>query len=137
MARIPHGARLIENPVSRAPGFEIGNVFVMAGVPSIMQAMLDTLAPRLRTGVRLAVVNIATTIREGEAAGPLREVQDAFPDVAIGSYPYYSDIGFGTNVVCRGKDPALVRTAAEAVVASLATASGDARIVETDGAAER
>jgi len=133
MARIPHGARLIENPVSKAPGFEIGNVFVMAGVPAIMQAMLDNVAKRLRTGIRLHVVNIETRIREGDVAGPLRAVQEAFADVAIGSYPYYSDSGFGANVVCRGREPARVEAAAEAIVAAL-SALGEVRLAPPDAA---
>jgi molybdenum cofactor synthesis domain-containing protein len=127
MARIPHGARLVENPVSMAPGFEIGNVFVMAGVPAIMQAMLDNVAGRLRTGVRLHVVTIETRIREGEVAGPLRAVHAAHPEVAIGSYPYYSDTGFGANVVCRGKDPARVEAAGQAVIDAL-SALGEVRL---------
>ncbi len=133
MARIPHGALLVENPVSKAPGFEIGNVFVMAGVPSIMQAMLDNVAKRMRTGVKLHVVNIETRIREGDVAAPLRVVHEDFPDVAIGSYPYYSDKGFGANVVCRGKEPARVEAAGEAVIKAL-SGLGEVRRASSDAA---
>ena len=84
----------------------------------------------LRTGVRLTVINIVAGMREGDAAGALREVQNAHPDVAIGSYPYYTDTGFGTNVVCRGKDPALVEAAGAALIEALRKAGGEARIVE-------
>jgi molybdenum cofactor synthesis domain-containing protein len=117
MARIPHGATLIPNAVSRAPGFQIGNVFVMAGVPSIMHAMLDALTPRLRGGRPLFVLNIPTTIREGDAAEPLAAIQKDFPDVAIGSYPFFRDGGYGTVIVAKGTDEARARAAADTIVA--------------------
>ncbi len=119
MARIPHGALLIDNPVSKAPGIEIDNVFVMAGVPSIMQAMLDSVAKRLRTGTKLHVITIETRIREGEIASPLRKIQGNYSDVSIGSYPYYSDDGFGANVVCRGLDPSRVEAAGADIIEAL------------------
>jgi molybdenum cofactor synthesis domain-containing protein len=128
MARIPAGAELIENPVSKAPGFRIGNVFVMAGVPAIMHAMLDNAAPRLKTGTPLTVRTVSTDIREGDAAEPLRAIQAAHPKVAIGSYPYYRPTGFGTNIVCRGKDPDEVETVAEAVVAAFLAAGASAAV---------
>ena len=89
MARIPFGADLIENKVSSAPGFRIGNVHVMAGVPSVMQAMMDAVAPTLQTGQQMQSVTIDTGLGEGIVAGRLGELQKAHPDVVIGSYPLH------------------------------------------------
>lgn len=115
MARIPEGGTLIANPVTDAPGFQIGNVFVMAGVPKIMTAMLQDVAPRLRTG---AVVH-ARTIRvvgvgEGAIADVLRAAADARPDLSFGSYPFGlgTDGEVGTQLVIRGRDVAEVDAAA-------------------------
>jgi molybdenum cofactor synthesis domain-containing protein len=121
MARIPTGATLIANPVSKAPGFSIGNVHVMAGVPTIMQAMLDDLATRLPTGKKMLSRTIPAGMGEGRIAQGLREVQDAFPDVIIGSYPNFEPGrtgGFTTNIVCRSRDEARL-IAAEAAVKAL------------------
>lgn len=104
MARIPHGAKLIENSVSKAPGFQIGNVFVMAGVPSVMQAMLEVVIGRMETGQKLYSCNILTNIKEGDIADTLRLIQSRTSTVSIGSYPYYNDSGYGANIVCRGKN---------------------------------
>jgi len=116
MARIPHGATLIDNSVSQAPGFQLGNVFVMAGVPAIMQAMLDALSPRLVGGKVLQIININTDLREGDAAEPLAEVQAAHPDVSIGSYPFFRQGGFGTVIVCRSTSLTEAKAAADAVI---------------------
>ncbi len=118
MARIPHGASLIDNPVSQAPGFQLGNVFVMAGVPAIMAAMLDALSPRLKGGKVLKIVNITSDIREGDAAEPLAAVQAAHGDVSIGSYPFFRQGGFGTVIVCRSTSLKDAAAAADAVVAA-------------------
>jgi len=115
MARIPHGATLIQNTVSQAPGFQVENVFVMAGVPKIMQAMLDALSPRLVGGKVLKVANIKTDIREGDAAEPLAAIQDRHHDVSIGSYPFFRDGGYGTVIVCRAIDEVALNAAAEDV----------------------
>lgn len=104
MARIPFGAALIDNPVSKAPGFRIGNVFVMAGVPSIMRAMLDNVLPRLEGGVPVISVEIETAIKEGDLAGPLGRLQENHPDIGIGSYPAYEGDRFWTRVVLRSRD---------------------------------
>ena len=90
MARIPHGATLIENNVSKAPGFQIENVFVMAGVPAVMQAMLDVVITRIDKGQKLFTCNISTNIKEGDIADILRDIQKNNPSVMIGSYPYYT-----------------------------------------------
>jgi molybdenum cofactor synthesis domain-containing protein len=116
MARIPAGASLIENGISKAPGFRIGNVIVMAGVPSIMQAMLDNVAPTLRTGVRMIVETVeAGNLPEGLYAQGLSEIAQAHAGVTIGSYPAFSITGFNNQIVVRGKDPDAVAQAAMAV----------------------
>lgn len=107
MARIPEGGDLIANPVTDAPGFQIDNVFVMAGVPKIMTAMLEDIAPRLRTG---AVVHARTLrvagVGEGTVAALLSDFADRRRDLSFGSYPFGhgSDAEFGTNLVIRGRD---------------------------------
>ena len=126
MARIPAGSDLIENPISRAPGFRTGNVIVMAGVPSIMQAMLDNVAPTLRTGARMQIETIeAEGMPEGLYAEGLAEIARAHPDVSIGSYPSFSSSGFRNHIVVRGKEPARVAAAAEAVRSLLGRLRGD------------
>ncbi|MFN0264041.1 competence/damage-inducible protein A [Tepidamorphus sp. 3E244] len=111
MARIPEGGTLIDNPVSGAPGFVIGNVIVMAGVPKIMQAMLDNVAPTLKGGKPLLSETRTGAIREGDIAGPLGELQARFPETRMGSYPGYTDKGFQTSVVVRARDPQVLASA--------------------------
>jgi molybdenum cofactor synthesis domain-containing protein len=121
MARIPAGGELIENSVSKAPGFSIGNVHVMAGVPAIMQAMLEGLVPRLTRGSPMLSRSIEAGLKEGDFATPLGMVQHAFPDVAIGSYPSFNErTGFSTTVVLRSRSPARLAEAEAAVRAMLA-----------------
>ncbi|HEV2554707.1 MAG TPA: competence/damage-inducible protein A [Bosea sp. (in: a-proteobacteria)] len=120
MARIPAGADLIANSVSKAPGFKIGNVHVMAGVPSIMQAMLDVVAPTLQTGVRILSDTVRAGLREGDIGTALAEVAKAHPNVSIGSYPFFSETGPDTNVVVRSRDPDALAVAMEAVKAMIA-----------------
>ncbi|CAH1668480.1 MULTISPECIES: molybdopterin-binding protein [unclassified Chelatococcus] len=121
MARIPDGAELVANPVSKAPGFWIGNVIVMAGVPAIMQAMLDEVAPKLATGRVMLSETIRAECKEGDVAGPLRAIAERYPDVIIGSYPFNDEAGFKTNLVVRSRDAARLAVAAEAVRDMLAT----------------
>ena len=105
MARIPAGADLIANSVSKAPGFSIGNVHVMAGVPAIMHAMLDAVAPRLTKGRKMLSRSLAAGLKEGDLGGPLTEVQKRFPDVSMGSYPTFEEgVGFTTTLVLRSRD---------------------------------
>ena len=115
MARIPDGAALIGNSVSAAPGFQIGNVFVMAGVPMIMRAMMEDVAPRLRRGSVVETATVNARIAEGRIAGPLARIQDGHKTVAIGSYPFYAEDGFGVQLVVRGRDSAAVEAAAQAI----------------------
>lgn len=122
MARIPEGAVLIANPVSAAPGFQLGNVFVLAGVPRIMQAMLEDVVPRLRTGQQvLSRTVVLRWIGESWAADALRYVDREFPGVSLGSYPYgLSHEGeFGTHLVLRSMDEVALDMAAEALKVAL------------------
>jgi molybdenum cofactor synthesis domain-containing protein len=105
MARIPHGGMLVTNSVSTAPGFYIGNVFVLAGVPAIARAMLEALAPLLPQGPVVHAVTIAADIGEGMVAEGLAAIQKAHPEVAIGSYPHFrGDGGFSVQLVARSRD---------------------------------
>lgn len=113
MARIPDGATLIANPVSRAPGFQLGNVFVMAGVPSIMRGMLEDIGHRIEGG---AVVRARTVrgkgVREGDIAASLEALEAAAPEVSFGSYPWFTPDGYGLHLVARSSDAeALVKAA--------------------------
>ena len=120
MARIPAGADLIVNRVSSAPGFRIGNVHVMAGVPSIMQAMLDEVAPTLKTGIKMLSSSVRADLREGDIGTPLGDVAKAHPDVMIGSYPFQDEGRPNTNIVIRSRDPGKLAVAQAAVEDMLA-----------------
>lgn len=115
MARIPDTATLIKNSVSGAPGFQIGNVFVMAGVPAVMKAMLEELAPRLKRGAVVHVATVEAHMPEGQIAAALAAVQASHKTVSIGSYPFYREAGPGTQLVVRGRVPQEVEAAAAAV----------------------
>ncbi|GJD91681.1 MULTISPECIES: competence/damage-inducible protein A [Methylobacterium] len=123
MARIPDGAALIPNPISKAPGFHIGNVFVMAGVPAIMQAMLDQIGPGLARGAAMLSETIeARGLPEGTYAGRLGEIAGRHPGVSVGSYPSMTQTGFQNRIVVRSKDAAALgaaRAEIEALVAEL------------------
>jgi molybdenum cofactor synthesis domain-containing protein len=106
MTRIPQGADLVTNKVSLAPGFWIGNVIVMAGVPSIMQAMLDEVGPKLKTGKQMLSESIRADAREGDIGTELGDLAKAHPDASFGSYPFFDDkTGPNTNIVVRSRDP--------------------------------
>jgi len=120
MARIPDGASLIRNSVSTAPGFQIGNVFVMAGVPMIMRAMMEDVVPRLQRGVVVVSATVSARIAEGRIAGPLAKIQADHKDVAIGSYPFYAPEGSGVQLVVRGRGADSVEAAAIAIEAAIA-----------------
>ena len=116
MTRIPKGAELILNKVSGAPGFWIGNVIVMAGVPSIMLAMLDEVAPKLKVGVRMFSETVRADAREGNIGIQLSEIAKANPGVAISSYPFFDpQHGANTNVVLRARDAQKLMQAKRAV----------------------
>ncbi|NBB98115.1 MAG: competence/damage-inducible protein A [Alphaproteobacteria bacterium] len=116
MARIPDGAALIDNPVSSAPGFSLGNVHVMAGVPAVFQAMVASVLPRLQGGAALYSQTLCIPRGEGEIAAALSDLAQAHPDVSIGSYPFQRDGAFAVNVVVRGAD----KSAVDAVMVALA-----------------
>src|SRR5262252_2988344 len=120
MTRIPAGAELVLNKVSAAPGFWIGNVIVMAGVPSIMQAMLDYVAPKLATGTKMLSETVRADTREGDIGTELGAVAKAHADVMIGSYPFMDDRGPNTNIVLRTRDAAKLAAAKAAVEEMLA-----------------
>lgn len=104
MARIPDGADLIDNPVSTAPGFKIGNVHVMAGVPSVFQAMVASVLPTLTGGAPLISETQRINRGEGDIAGPLANLAQDFDDLSIGSYPFTRNGVYGSNIVIRGTD---------------------------------
>ena len=121
MARVPVGGSLVKNAVQGPPGFQIGNVFVLAGVPMVMRGMMDDVVPRLRHG---AVV-IARTVRvegagEGAMAAPLEAVARSHPALSLGSYPFFGPEGFGSNLVVRGRDEGEVAATVEELIVALA-----------------
>ena len=118
MARIPDGAALIENPVSTAPGFTLGNVHVMAGVPAVFHAMVASVLPTLTGGQPLLSQTLRVDRGEGDIAGPLGKLAEAYPELSIGSYPFQQNGAYGSNVVVRGSDGAQV----DAAIAALSKA---------------
>lgn len=132
MARIPDGAHLIANPVSKAPGFMLGNVFVLAGVPSIMRGMLEDIAHRIEGGAVVRAVTLrAKGVREGDIAQGLADLEAAAPEVSFGSYPWFTPDGFGVHLVARtASAPALAK--AEADLTALLRAQGAAPEIVTE-----
>ncbi|MCR5875197.1 competence/damage-inducible protein A [Phenylobacterium sp. J426] len=132
MARVPVGGDLVKNPVQGPPGFTIGNVFVLAGVPQIMRGMLEDVGPRLRGGRPV----VSRTVRvegsgEGALAAPLEIVAKAHPNMSLGSYPFFTPEGYGSNLVLRGRDPAEVEAVVGELIATLeASGIAGAREVE-------
>ncbi len=110
MARTPEGAELLRNPYSGAPGIRIGNVYILAGVPSIAASMLEALTGSLEGGRPVVSVTIGARAAESDVADLLRETEAAHPGVAIGSYPFFRDGGYGSNFVIRSEDGELART---------------------------
>jgi molybdenum cofactor synthesis domain-containing protein len=115
MARIPEGASLIDNAISRAPGYLLDNVIVLAGVPRIMQVMLDAVSPRLAKGRPMLARAVRIDVPEGDAAPGLAELQAAYPEVQIGSYPFFENKRLGTYVVLRSTEKAQLRAAENAL----------------------
>ena len=132
MARVPVGGDLVKNPVAGPPGFTIGNVFTLAGVPQIMRGMLEDVGPRMRGGRP----TVSRTVRvegsgEGVIAEPLEAVAKAHPDMSLGSYPFYGPDGYGSNLVLRSRDPeALVGVVAELIAALRSAGIENIREVE-------
>jgi len=132
MSRVPEGGGLIKNPVQGAPGFTIGNVFVLAGVPAVMRGMLEDVGHRLKGGV----VTVSRTVRvegsgEGVIAAPLEAVAKAHPAMSLGSYPFSGPDGVGSNLVLRGRDPAELAATVDELIAAL-SAVGITRAVEVE-----
>ncbi|HIM76813.1 MAG TPA: competence/damage-inducible protein A [Rhodospirillales bacterium] len=127
MADTPDGddVVLIQNPVSKEPGYQVENVFVMAGVPRIMQAMFDDLKPRLKGGAPVSSRSLDAFIPEGLVAGPLSDVQNQFPDIEIGSYPFVRSGQLGTCLVARSADEAALDEAADAIAAMIRSLGGE------------
>ncbi|SDR37969.1 competence/damage-inducible protein A [Pseudovibrio sp. Tun.PSC04-5.I4] len=122
MARLPEGSDLIENKVSIAPGFKIENVHVMAGVPAIMQAMVDAVAPTLDTGLKMLSKAIDAPLPESRIATDLGEIQKKFPETSIGSYPQSKDGVFSTQIVVRCRSNVVLEQTSAAVQAAVETA---------------
>jgi molybdenum cofactor synthesis domain-containing protein len=122
MARIPEGASLIVNSVSAAPGFRMNNVHVMAGVPKIMQAMLEAIAPTLKGGRKVLSQTVRCGVGEGAIGSAFARIQDQFPDVKMGSYPRMGEGVVRTELVLRGTDEARLAEAAVAVRAMVVAA---------------
>ena len=134
MADVPAGAELIDNPVSGAPGFQIENVFVLAGVPNIMQAMFEGVKHRLTGGAPMRTRTLAVDLPEGTIAQAVEAVQTRYPDVEIGSYPYYRSRAFGVRLVLRAVDEARLAAAAAELMQALAGLGG-APVEEADAGA--
>ena len=130
MAIIPVGAKLINNPVSAAPGYKIENLFVFAGVPKIMQGMFNTILSELTGGIRLISKTVSSNIGEGLIAKDLQEIENLFSGVKIGSYPYFKPGSFGTSVVLRSENITLLTEASEAVLKAIIKFGGKGKIFE-------
>ncbi len=125
MARVPEGAALIDNPVSAAPGIHFRNIFIMAGVPAIMRAMLDGIIPTLAEGRPILARSIACHVPESVLAEPLGAIQARHPDVDIGSYPWYRQGAAGVSLVTRGVDPAVLDTIAAEIAQMIRDLGGE------------
>ena len=134
MARVPVGGDLVKNPVQGPPGFTIGNVFTLAGVPQIMRGMLEDVGPRMRGGRP----TVSRTVRvegsgEGVLAAPLEAVAKAHPDMSLGSYPFYGTDGYGSNLVLRGRDAEQLAQVVVELIAAL-TDAGISNVREVEAA---
>lgn len=125
MARIPYGAALIGNSLSGAPGFQIGNVFVMAGIPAVMQVMLEDVRGRLPAGKALSSVTVSAHLGEGTIAAGLSALQKQYPDIPLGSYPFNKEGKFGTSLVARGSDAAKLAEVKAGLVALVRAAGAE------------
>ncbi len=129
MAHTPEGAALVYNPVSRAPGFRMGNVYVFAGIPRVAQGMFDGIKHELKGGTPMMSRTVATSLAEGVLAKGLGEIQHRYADIEVGSYPIMRRGAFGVNLVLRGRDEARLNQSA-AEVAAMVRALGDTPVEE-------
>ena len=125
MARTPEGAELIDNPISKAPGIRMENVYIMAGVPKIMQAMMDAIAPTLKSGTKMISQAIDCPFGEGTIGAGLGQIQETHDQTMIGSYPRYDDGRYTTQIVVRARQQALVEAAILDVMSMLEELSED------------
>src|SRR5690242_12832817 len=125
MARTPEGAELIPNPTSGAPGVKMGNVYILAGVPNIAASMLEALTGKLQGGRSVVSVTVGARAAESEVADLLRETEAAHPGVAIGSYPFFKNGGYGANFVIRSEDGELARSTGDELAERLRQAGYD------------
>jgi molybdenum cofactor synthesis domain-containing protein len=119
MARVPEGSSLIDNPLSRAPGFRKDNVFVLAGIPAVARAMFAAVAKQLETGAAIASRSVDVYMREGDIAEPLERIARENSEVEIGSYPFAREGRFGATLVVRGTDAALLDQVRDRIVAAM------------------
>ncbi|HEY5644824.1 MAG TPA: molybdopterin-binding protein [Pseudomonadales bacterium] len=122
MARVPEGAELVANATGGPPGFRVDNVFVMAGIPAVMRAMLASLDGKLKSGPVVRSRSVTAFLGESQIAGALRSIQAGFPDVDLGSYPFFRQDRYGTSLVMRGTDEARLDEMLEAVKAAIIAA---------------
>lgn len=132
MAHTPRGATLIENPISKAPGFQMENVFVLAGIPVVMQAMLESLKHRITGGAPVRSRSVLAHLPESQIAGTLRDMDEGNDNVEIGSYPFYRGGKAGTSIVIRSTDEDLIDQLAEAVFHAAFELGGDPRFEDAD-----
>jgi molybdenum cofactor synthesis domain-containing protein len=125
MAHVPEGAVLLPNPISRAPGFRVENVYILPGVPQIMQAIFSELQHRLRGGAKLLSRSVSCALSEGALAKQLGALQERYADLEIGSYPYFRRSDFGVTLVLRGTDRGRLGEAVEALKALIRSLGGD------------
>ena len=125
MAQVPDGAVLLPNPISRAPGFRIDNVFVLPGVPQIMQAIFNELKHRLKGGAKVLSRSVSCTLGEGTIAQDLAALQARYGDLEIGSYPYFRRSDFGVTLVVRGTDRERIAAAVEELKGLIRALGGD------------
>ena len=137
MARVPRGAELVDNPVSNAPGFRIENVFVFAGIPSIARAMFASAIPMLAHAAPILSASVDVYLREGDFAEALERIQQRYPTVEIGSYPFNRDGRLGATLVARGTDRALLAKVVEEIVAAMTTLGGETQRALTPALAPR
>ena len=132
MARVPDGARLIENSTGGPQGFAIGNVYVMAGIPTVMQSMLSTLEGQLDGGAPVRSRSVTAFLGESQIAGPLGQIQARYPDIDLGSYPFSHDGQYGTSLVMRGTDADDLDAMLEDVKSIIVEAGESPRDIESE-----
>ena len=129
MAIIPVGAKLIDNAVSAAPGFNLENLYVFAGVPKIMQSMFFSIKDKLVGGNILISQTISCNIGEGKIANSLEKIENKYKDLKIGSYPYFNPRGFGTSIVLRSENKKIIENASDEIIIEIKKLGGEGKII--------